>query len=107
MDRSTFKYDGPTFSIVTDADGFTVTRNGNASPKVVCDGKPNAHVLAVTRKRRFLDVRRQDCGGLAQFEADIWTIVGPDRPLYFIEPCSTLMRSAACFAPGSISSAIR
>jgi uncharacterized protein (TIGR03435 family) len=43
VDRSTFKYDGPTFTIATDADGFTVTRNGNASPKIVCDGKPNAH----------------------------------------------------------------
>ena len=43
MDRSTFKYDGPTFSITTDADGFAVTRSGSASPKIVCDGKPNAH----------------------------------------------------------------
>ncbi|HKO20696.1 MAG TPA: hypothetical protein VJU82_17615 [Acidobacteriaceae bacterium] len=42
MDRSTLKYDGPTFSIATDADGYTVTRGGEASPKVVCDGKPNA-----------------------------------------------------------------
>jgi hypothetical protein len=41
MDRSTLKYDGPTVSIATDADGYTVTRGGKASPKVVCDGKPN------------------------------------------------------------------
>ena len=44
MDRSTLKYDGPTASIATDADGYTVTRGGKASPKVVCDGKPNAPV---------------------------------------------------------------
>src|SRR5579872_7327727 len=44
IDRSTLKYDGPTVSIATDADGFTVTRSGEASPKVVCDGKPNAPV---------------------------------------------------------------
>lgn len=39
-DPSTYKYDGPTFSVATDADGFTVTRGGKAQPKVVCDGKP-------------------------------------------------------------------
>lgn len=48
MDRSTFKYDGPTFSIATDADGFTVTRSGNAGPKVVCDGKPNVRANGST-----------------------------------------------------------
>lgn len=42
IDRSTLKYDGPTVSIATDADGYTITRGGKASPKVVCDGKPNA-----------------------------------------------------------------
>jgi hypothetical protein len=41
MDRSTLKYDGPSVSIATDADGYTITRGGKASPKVVCDGKPN------------------------------------------------------------------
>lgn len=41
MDRSTLKYNGPTVSIATDADGYTVTRGGKTSPKVVCDGKPN------------------------------------------------------------------
>ena len=42
IDRSTLKYDGPTVSIVTDADGYTVTRDGKASPKIVCNGKPSA-----------------------------------------------------------------
>src|ERR1700688_5097816 len=41
MDRSTLKYDGPTTSVLTDADGYTVTRGGKKGPKVVCDGKPN------------------------------------------------------------------
>jgi hypothetical protein len=41
MDRSTLKYDGPTTSVLTDADGYTVTRGGKTGPKVVCDGKPN------------------------------------------------------------------
>jgi hypothetical protein len=41
MDPSTLKYDGPTMTVATDADGFTITRGGKASPKVVCDGKPN------------------------------------------------------------------
>jgi hypothetical protein len=41
IDRSTLKYDGPTVSITTDADGYTVTRGGKASPKVVCNGKPS------------------------------------------------------------------
>jgi hypothetical protein len=48
IDRSTLKYDGPTVSIATDADGYTVTRDGKASPKVVCDGKPNAPVNGMT-----------------------------------------------------------
>jgi hypothetical protein len=48
MDRSTFKYDGPTFSIATDADGFTITRSGKAGQRIVCDGKPNAHANGST-----------------------------------------------------------
>jgi hypothetical protein len=42
IDRSTLKYDGPTFSVATDADGYTITRDGKADPKVVCNGQPNA-----------------------------------------------------------------
>jgi hypothetical protein len=42
LDKGSMKYDGPTMSVATDADGYTVTRDGKASPKVVCDGKPNA-----------------------------------------------------------------
>jgi hypothetical protein len=41
IDRSTMKYDGPTFSVATDPDGYTVTRGGRPPSKVVCDGKPN------------------------------------------------------------------
>lgn len=41
MDRSTLKYDGPTMTVSTDASGYTITRGGKKSPKVVCDGKPN------------------------------------------------------------------
>jgi hypothetical protein len=40
IEPSTLKYAGPTFSVATDADGFTTTRDGKAQPKVVCDGKP-------------------------------------------------------------------
>jgi hypothetical protein len=40
MDKSSLKFDGATFSVATDASGFTTTRGGVASPKVVCDGKP-------------------------------------------------------------------
>ncbi len=38
VDQSSLKYEGATFSVATDADGFTVTRGGQAQPKVVCDG---------------------------------------------------------------------
>jgi hypothetical protein len=38
LDYSSLKYDGGTFSVATDADGYTVTRGGQAQPKVVCDG---------------------------------------------------------------------
>jgi hypothetical protein len=38
LDPSSLKYEGATFSVATDADGFTVTRGGQAQPKVVCDG---------------------------------------------------------------------
>jgi len=48
MDRSSLKYNGPTSSVVTDADGYTVTRDGKARPKVTCDGKPNAPVDGTT-----------------------------------------------------------
>jgi hypothetical protein len=48
IDRSTLQYDGPSVSIATDADGYTVTRGGKASPKVVCDGKPNPPVNGMT-----------------------------------------------------------
>lgn len=37
---STFQYTGPTYSVATDAQGYTITRGGKAQPKVVCDGKP-------------------------------------------------------------------
>jgi hypothetical protein len=48
IDRSSLKYDGPTASIATDADGYTITRAGKASPKVVCNGQPNAPVNGTT-----------------------------------------------------------
>jgi hypothetical protein len=41
LDPSTLKYDGPTKTIAAEPDGYTVTRQGKASPKVVCNGKPN------------------------------------------------------------------
>lgn len=47
IDRSTLKYDGPTVSIATDADGYTVSRDGKPSPKVTCNGQPNAPVNGV------------------------------------------------------------
>jgi hypothetical protein len=42
-DSSSMKYDGPTVSIATSADGYTITREGKPT-RVVCDGKPNAPV---------------------------------------------------------------
>jgi hypothetical protein len=39
-DPSTLTYSGATFTVTSDADGFTVTRGGTAGPKLVCDGKP-------------------------------------------------------------------
>ncbi len=41
INPATVKYDGPTFSIATDADGYVVTRQGKPGPKTVCDGKPH------------------------------------------------------------------
>lgn len=37
---STFQFSGATFSVATDAQGFTVTNGGKAEPKIICDGKP-------------------------------------------------------------------
>jgi hypothetical protein len=48
IDRSTLQYDGPTISVATDADGYTITRGGKASPKVICNGQPNAPVNGTT-----------------------------------------------------------
>jgi hypothetical protein len=39
LDPSSLKYEGSTFSVATESEGFTVTRGGEAQPKVVCDGK--------------------------------------------------------------------
>ncbi len=41
VDPGTMKYDGPTYSVATDAEGYTVTRDGKAQPKTICDGKPH------------------------------------------------------------------
>ncbi|HTV08141.1 MAG TPA: hypothetical protein VMD97_03750 [Candidatus Aquilonibacter sp.] len=41
IDPSTVKFDGPTFSIAMDNEGYVVTRDGKAGPKTVCDGKPH------------------------------------------------------------------
>lgn len=42
-DPASLKYEGPSFSVATDAGGYTITRYGTASPKVVCDGQPHAN----------------------------------------------------------------
>ena len=53
LDQSSLKYEGATFSVGTDADGFTVTLGGEAQPKVVCDGKEqkstNGSMLTCTK----------------------------------------------------------
>lgn len=38
LDQASLKFEGSTFSVAVDADGFTVTRSGQAQPKQVCDG---------------------------------------------------------------------
>lgn len=38
LDQSSLHFEGATFSVVADADGFTMTRGGQAQPKLVCDG---------------------------------------------------------------------
>jgi hypothetical protein len=47
LDRSSLKYDGPTFTVAKDADGYTITRGGKTEPKVICNGQPNAPVNGV------------------------------------------------------------
>lgn len=42
IDPSTMKYDGPTFTVATDAAGYVVTRQGKPGPKTICDGKPHS-----------------------------------------------------------------
>ena len=44
IEPSSLKYQGATFSVATDADGFTITRGGEAQPKVVCDGTAHKSV---------------------------------------------------------------
>lgn len=41
IEPNTLKFVGSTFSVATDAEGYTITRGGQAQPKVVCDGKPH------------------------------------------------------------------
>jgi len=42
-EASSFHYEGASFSIATDAKGYTVTSGGVAQPAVVCDGKPHSN----------------------------------------------------------------
>jgi hypothetical protein len=39
IEPGTLKYAGPTMSVAVNANGFTVSRGGEAQPEVVCDGK--------------------------------------------------------------------
>lgn len=48
-DAASMKFSGATFSIATDADGYTVTRGGTAEPKIVCDGQPKETPNGATR----------------------------------------------------------
>jgi hypothetical protein len=48
LDPASLKYEGPTFSVKTDAEGYTVTRQGKPDPKVVCDGQPHPAPKGVT-----------------------------------------------------------
>jgi len=41
LDASSVKYSGPTFSIATDGEGYTLTRGAKVDPKTVCDGQPH------------------------------------------------------------------
>jgi hypothetical protein len=41
IDPSTIKFDGPTFNLTTDVQGYVITRAGKAGPKTICDGKPH------------------------------------------------------------------
>lgn len=57
-DASSLKYSGPTFSVKTDAEGYTVTRGGVAGPKTVCDGKahttPNGAVTCTKTQTGYI-----------------------------------------------------
>ena len=46
-DPSSMKFDGPTVTIATTANGYTMTRGDGKPITVVCDGKPNAPVDGV------------------------------------------------------------
>jgi hypothetical protein len=48
LDPASVKYVGPTYSVKTDAEGYTVTRQGKPDPKVICDGQPHAMPKGVT-----------------------------------------------------------
>ncbi len=54
-DPATMKYEGPACSVVTDADGFTVTMGGVANPKIVCDAGPNKLPEGVVASCRTTD----------------------------------------------------
>lgn len=53
LDPDSLKYDGSTFSVAADVDGYTMTRGGQAQPKLVCDGAaqkdPSGAMVTCTR----------------------------------------------------------
>jgi hypothetical protein len=60
LDTSSVKYTGPTFSIITDADGYTLKMGSEAGTKTVCDGKPqsgpNGTMVTCTRTGSSFEV---------------------------------------------------
>jgi hypothetical protein len=111
-DTSSYKYDGPTFSVATDADGFTVTRGGKAQPKLVCDGKPqktgetmttctksgNGYAITVTKDGKTTRKMMISVSADGKTRTSKGEVFPPDAPMFTTTAVSTRVSGGPGFA---------
>jgi hypothetical protein len=92
MDPSSIMYSGPTFTIATDADGYTFTRGGKTEPKRICDGKPHTDSEGVTTT----------CSGSGPYQVESTKSGQPDvkSTITLSKDGNTLTRKSLVSPPG-------
>jgi hypothetical protein len=113
IDRSTLKFDGPIVFIAADDDGYTVTHGGTASPKVICNGKPdvqpdgttttckkvgNAYQLETTRDGKPVSKGKAELSADGKTLTRTINITPPDRSPFTMTTTSKKLSGGAGFS---------